>query len=93
MPGRLPLPCIPALRARGLVDRVLENAGDRAIVFGRDEQQGLGALDFVLQPENGLGPVLVVVLVLERQIIEPRDLEHEFRRRQLHDGSCRLQVE
>lgn len=42
-PGTLPV------RARGVLNRVLENARNRAVVFGRDEPKNLRGLDFVFQ--------------------------------------------
>ncbi len=76
-----------------MVDCVLEHAGDRTVVFGRNEQKALGSLDFVLQPFDGLGLVRVVVLVVERQVADLHLLERELRRCQFYNGVCQLAVE
>jgi hypothetical protein len=44
-----------AMRARSMVDGVLEHTGYRTVVFGRNEQNALGALDFIFQPFDRLG--------------------------------------
>ena len=40
------------LGARGVVNRVLENARDRSVVFGRHEQKALSGLEVVLQAKD-----------------------------------------
>ena len=53
--GGLAGPGALAIGARGMVDGVLEHAGDRAVVFGGDEQQAVGRRDAGLQPLDGFG--------------------------------------
>lgn len=36
-----------------MVDCVLENVGDRTVVFGRNEQKSLDVVDIVLQSFDG----------------------------------------
>ena len=64
-----------AIRARGVINRVLEHTGDRTVVFSGDEQQALSRRDFGLQPLDGLGWVRVVVLVVQRQVADLHLLE------------------
>jgi hypothetical protein len=60
-------------RSRCPVDGVLQPARDRAVVLGRDKQDGLRPVDRLLE-RDGLGwIVLVVVLTVERQVPD-RDL-------------------
>ena len=66
-----------AIRARGVIDRVLEHTGDRTIVFSGDEQQALRRRDFSFQPLDGLGWVRVVVLVVQRQVADLQLLKRE----------------
>src|SRR5450759_3434414 len=92
-PAGLPRPSALAIGTRGVVDCVLEHAGDRAVVFGRNEQKALGALDFVLQPLDGLGLVRVVVLVVKRQVADLHLLERKLRGCQFYNGACQFAVE
>ena len=62
-----------APRSRGPVDGVLQRAGDRPVVLGGDEQDGVGPADRILEG-GGLGRVVrVVVLAVEGQVPD-RDL-------------------
>ena len=54
----LPRPGVLTMRTRSVVDRILEHAGDRAVVFGCNEQRALSALDILFQPLHGLCLVL-----------------------------------
>ena len=76
-----------------MVDRILENIGNRAVVLGGDEHQPAGRGDASLQPLDRFGLVRVVVLVVERQIADVQLLERKLWRRQLHDGVGELAVE
>src|SRR5689334_3702168 len=66
-----------------MVDGILEHAGDRAVVFGGDEEDALGGGDLGLQPGDGGGGVAIVILVVERQIADLEMLEGEIGMRQL----------
>src|SRR3546814_2379224 len=67
-----------------LVDRVLQAAWNRAVVLGRDEKDCLDGSDGILERPRGRWKVRVVVIAVERQILEG-DLRHlQFRRRQPH---------
>jgi len=64
---------VVAPRPRGPVDGVFQGAGDGSVVFGGDEQHGVGRGDRVLQ-RGGLGWVVgVVVRAVQRQVPD-RDL-------------------
>src|SRR5690606_23161733 len=59
--------------AAGPVDGVLQTAGDRAVVLRGHDQDRVGALDVLLEAAAGLGIVGVVVVAVDRQVVE-RDL-------------------
>ena len=80
--GRLAGPGALAVGTRGVVDRVLQHAGNRAVVFGRHEQHALAARISRLQALDRRGLVAVVVLVVERQVVDAQVLEGEVRRRE-----------
>lgn len=75
---------------RGVVDCILEHARDRAVVFGRDEQEPSRRRDLSLQPLDGLGRARVIVLVVERQVVYPDLLKQELRRRKSRDRGRQL---
>jgi hypothetical protein len=91
--GRLARPDVLASGARGVVDSVLEHAGDRAVVLRRDEHEALGARDIALQSLYGLCLVLIVVLVVQRKVADTHLDEGKLLRRQLHDGVSQPAVE
>ena len=62
-----------AVRPRADVDRILEHAGNAAIIFGADEQHAVRRADLLAEPHPLLGRVGVEVLVVERQVA---DLDH-----------------
>ena len=69
------------MRARSVINGVLEHTWYRTVVFGRNEQNSLSAFDFVLQPLDGLSLIRVVVLIVQRQITDLHLLKLELRRR------------
>jgi len=75
-----------------MVDRVLQHAGNRAVVLGRDEQQALRRGDFALEPLDLRRLVAVVVLVVERQVVDAQMLESEIRRGQVRERQGQLLV-
>src|SRR5690606_31311547 len=72
---------------------VLQHARDRTVVFGRDEHDTVGRRDLALQALYRVGLVAVVVLVVQREVIDPRVLEGEFGRREPDDRVSQLSVE
>ncbi len=62
-----------AIGPRADVDRVLEHAGNAAIIFGADEQHAVGRGDLLAEAGPLLGRIAVEVLVVERQVA---DLDH-----------------
>ena len=75
-----------------MVDRVLEHAGNRAVVFGRDEEHARSGGDLAFETLHRLRLRRIVVLIIERQIVDLRLREGEFGRRQLCDGAGELAV-
>jgi hypothetical protein len=69
------------VRPRADVDRVLQHSRDRAVVLGRDEEDGVGGRDLLLECDRRRRRVGVVVLVVEGQLADLDDLERERRRR------------
>ena len=43
-----------------MVNRIFKNAGDRTVVFGRNQQQPMGASDFIFQALDRLCLMLIV---------------------------------
>src|SRR5690606_21173518 len=76
-----------------MIDRVLQYAGDRAVVLGGDEQQSAGSRDLSLQPNDRFGLAGIVILVVERQVVDLELLEREVRRRERRHGLRQLPVE
>src|SRR4051812_35715725 len=71
---RLLVPDALAVRPRSDVDRILENARNAAIIFGRDEEDPVSGTDRVT--ENGVGGRLVaavIILVVEREVADLDD--------------------
>jgi len=75
-----------------MVDRVLQHARDRAVVFGRDEEDRVGVEHFPPQPQHGLGQRLRVVVV-QRQVVDADAMEGEARRRQRLQGAGQLRID
>src|SRR4051794_5021639 len=59
----------------GPVDGVLQTARDRAVVLRRDEEDGVDGRDRVLEGPGDRRKIRVVVVAVERQILE-LDLRH-----------------
>src|SRR5208283_80313 len=91
--SRLACPSALTMRARSVVDGVLEYTRYRTVVFGCNEQNALGVLDFVLQSLDGLGLVRVIVLIVWRQVTDLHLLERKLRRRQLYNGISKFAIE
>lgn len=72
-PG-LPPHALPP-RTRGPVERVLQHARHRAVVFGRDDQQAVGIGDLLLECARDFGKVAVVVLAVQRQAADIDEVE------------------
>jgi hypothetical protein len=66
-----------------MIDRVLENAGNGAVVFRCYEDDASGRRDFRLKPFDLRCRIVVVVLIVERQITDLQLAEREVGRRQL----------
>ena len=76
--ARLAGPRALAVRPRADVDRVLEHARHRAVVFRRDEKQRVGAFHFGRESRPRRGRIaFVVVFVVERELSDLDDLEVE----------------
>src|SRR5690606_38578931 len=58
------------LGTRRPVDRVLEDAGDRAVVLGRDEHQRVGLLEGALEPGHALRSLGLAVLVVVGHLVD-----------------------
>jgi hypothetical protein len=67
-----------------MIDRVLEHAGQRTVVLGRD----VG-----LQPRDGRARARVIILVVERQVADLHLVDRERRRRQFRHGLSQLAIE
>jgi hypothetical protein len=55
------------------VDGVLQSAGDRAIILGRDEQQCVDSLERILERPRDRRKIGVIIIAVKRQVPE-RDL-------------------
>jgi hypothetical protein len=77
----------------GHIDRVLQHARHRSVVFGRDEQQRVGLFYFGLEAQTRRREVGVVVLVVKRQIADLQGAEREPIRCQPFDGPRELAIE
>src|SRR5207237_2179900 len=76
------------------VERVLENTGERVVVFGRHEQNRVGRAHGLLELEDAggrsaTGPKVVVV---EREVGDIEDLDQRRRRSELLSGTQRRTV-
>jgi len=90
---RLACPLALPPGARGLVDGVLEHAGDRAVVFGRDEQHAVGGRDVLPQACDGRDRRLrVTVLAVQRQIVDAHEMRLHLGRKQAHQRFGELAV-
>jgi len=83
---------VGAIGTRGIVDRVFEHAGNRAIIFRRHEQNALGRDDLAFQPLHRCGLVRVVVLIVERKIADLRLVEGKLRRRSFASAFASLRL-
>ena len=72
-PRRLARERVCAVRAACPVDRILEAAGNRPVVFGRDEQHGVDGSNRILEGSRNRWKVCVVVIAVQWEIAE-RDL-------------------
>ena len=70
---RLARPGVAPVRPGTPVDRILENRRDGSIVLGRDHQNGVRALDLHLEAGDALRQWALVVLVVDRQIVDPHE--------------------
>ena len=59
---------VGAVRPACPVDRILETAGDRAVIFRSDEEDRVRGLDRGLERPRDLRIILVIVVAVERQI-------------------------
>src|SRR6476469_2830772 len=64
--GRLLIEDALAIRPRADVDRILEHAGNSAVIFGAAEQNAVGIGDLLAEPHPLLGRAGVEVLVVKR---------------------------
>ena len=72
-----------------MVDGVLEDAWDRTVVFGGNEQQTLCCSDLSFQPFDLGRLVGIIILIVEREIADLRMLEREVSRGKLRDRLLR----
>nr|WP_291272774.1 hypothetical protein [Geothrix sp.] len=75
-----------------MVDGILEDTGDRTVVFRGYEQQALGCGDLGLQAQYQGGLMGIILLAIERQILDLHLLEYEIGRRQFDDGVRSLRL-
>jgi hypothetical protein len=68
-----------------VVDGILEDAWDRTIVFGSYEQQTLRGYDLSLEPFDLARLVGIVILIVERKIVDLGAPEGEVNRCKLRD--------
>lgn len=84
--ARLARPRVVPPRARAPVERVLQHAGNRAVVFGRDEQQRVGRFDRLFETLRDFRKIRVVILTIERQLADLDELEREIGGRERNHG-------
>ena len=77
----------------GPVDRILQPAGNRSVVFGRDEEDGVHSGDGLFEGASRRREVGVGVVAVERKVPERNLGQHEFSRRQAHQGMCKLSID
>src|SRR5690606_4137966 len=75
------------------VDGILEPAGDRSVVFGSDEQDGVGLADGAFEIPGNLWEIIVIVIAVERQLTEGYLAEIEGIRRELYQGLGELAID
>ncbi len=85
--GRLAAPRALPVGPRGVIEGVLQHAGDRAVVFRRDEDDAGGGADGRLDAGHRRRLRAVVVLVVERQVADLDALQGDVGRRQLGERS------
>src|SRR5262249_33849637 len=81
--ARLAVDPVLAVRARGDVDRVLEQARHAAVVFGRDEENAFGAGHPLAEREPFARRSVLEVVVEQRDRADLDDFEPKARRRAL----------
>src|ERR1022692_1117124 len=91
--ARFAVPRAFAVRPRGNIDRVLEDAGHRAVVLWRDEQNSIRLLDATLEILRLLRRIGIEVLVVMRHLADLDDLELQRRRRHRDHRLGHLAVE
>lgn len=91
--GGLAAPHALAVGARAVVEGILEDAGDGAVVLGGDEDDALCGGDFGLHAQDAGGLLGVVVLVVEREVADFDDLEGEVGGGQRGEGLGKLAVD
>jgi hypothetical protein len=75
-----------------VVDRVLQHAGDGAVVFGRLEQHALTGGNGGLQVPDRRRLLRIVVLVVQGQLGDIELFGHEGRRREPGDGASQSAI-
>jgi len=76
-----------------MIQRILEHARDGPVVLGRDEQQSMRRGDFVLEAFDRIRRIGIVVLVVQRQVVDARGLEAEVGRTETAQRRRQLLVE
>lgn len=71
----LVIPGVVTIRARSPVDGVFQNAGNAVVVFGSDEQNGIGGADAFLEIDDNRRRGLLLVLIEQGNAIEFEDFD------------------
>src|ERR1019366_1629563 len=88
-----PAPDALPIRAGANVDRVLQYARNRAVIFWRNEQHRIRGLYLFAKREPGLGRRIIEVLVVQRNLSDLDDLQFHPLRRQRGEGKGGAAIE
>jgi hypothetical protein len=92
--ARLAVPDALGRRARANVERILQAAGDGAVVFGRDEQHRVGGTDALAEDPPGFGhPFPLEIGIVQRQVAKPDEIEVHGIGREAGDAVRQLAAE
>ncbi len=91
-PG-LPGQTLCAERPRAPIDRVLQRRRHRSVVFRRDDQYAVGLCDLVLEAHHFGRQIALVVLVVDRQIVDADEFRFEFAGAELDERLGELAVD
>src|SRR5438132_13046198 len=91
--ARLTAPCALAIGPRSDIDGVLQRGRHRAVMLGRDEENGVSSPDPLAKLRPCYRRILIIILIVDRQVSDLDEAEFQSLRCHLYERVSHLAID